>query len=133
MEHDHHTILASIDSRRYVSICAHGIVHITWGMTTLRFRPQDFAYLARVLDEKAVRPDDAPCQKPICMFSNDENKVTLRILEFGLFLSPPDFLLLVDMVVTALQRLNMLPFEPAQPAPRITQNHSKNGVFFSKN
>lgn len=133
MEHNnHHKILASLDARRYVSICAHGIVHLTWGMTTFHFRPQDFAYLARVLNEKAGMPGDEPCDNPICLFSNAESGVTLRILEFGIFLSPADFLMLVDMVVTALQRLNTRSFEPAQTAPTVS-SHAKSRFFFSKN
>ncbi len=134
MEHNnHYTILANIDSRRHVSICEHGTVHLTWGMTTFRFRPKDFAYLARILDEKAGMPDGAPCDEPICLSSNAESVVTLRILEFGVFLSPVDFLLLVDMVTNALQRLNTLPFESTPPAPIVISSRTDTPVFFSSN
>jgi len=134
MEYDaHHTILASLSAQKYVSICAHGTVHLTWGMTTLRFRPQDFEYLGRVLHHKTSCPDQALCNDPVCLFTIQESGFTLRILDFSLHLAPVDFLMLVDMVVTALQQMNTLPFETAQPAPITLPRQTECRMTFSHN
>ncbi len=135
MEHiNHYMILISLDAKKYISICEHGTIHLTWGMTTFRFRLQDFAYLSRVLNEKKSCPDDAFCPEPISLSLNAEGGVTLRILQYGLFLSSEEFLKLVDMVKIAMQQLNTFPGELSQSSvPLVFPNHAERLVFFSPN
>jgi len=129
-----HIILARLDTQKYVSVCARGIIHLTWGMTTFRFRPHDFAHLAQILSEKADNSGHPSNNNPICSFSDEEGKLTLRILDYGLYLSPTNFLLLVDMVVTAVEKISRLPEERLRPFARpALSSQTDNRVFFSKN
>lgn len=49
----HFLTLAQLDDQHTISACRHGIVHLTWGRITARFRRDEFRRLAGLL-ERAV-------------------------------------------------------------------------------
>jgi len=51
MRAPHFIQLAQIDDHRFISACRHGLVHLTWGRATLRFRREEFRQLADMLAE----------------------------------------------------------------------------------
>lgn len=84
--------LAQMDDQRFIAACRHGIVHLTWGRVTARFRQDEFRRLVRLLE----RAMDAP---PPVSVRDQDLRVTTRLnedceLQMGslvLLLSPPDF------------------------------------------
>lgn len=51
MRAPHFVRLAQIDEHRFISACRHGLVHLTWGRVTLRFRRDEFRQMAEMLTE----------------------------------------------------------------------------------
>jgi len=88
----HFMTLAQIDDQRFFAACRHGIVHLTWGRVTARFRQDEFRRLVRLLE----RATDA---SPPASVRDHDLRVTLRLdddceLQMGslvLLLSPADF------------------------------------------
>lgn len=87
----HFMPLAQMDDQRFIAACRHGIVHLTWGRVTARFRQDEFRRLVRLL-ERAI--DATP---PVSVRDRDL-RVTTRLnedceLQLGslvLLLSPAD-------------------------------------------
>ena len=84
--------LAQMDDQRFIAACRHGIVHLTWGRVTARFRQDEFRRLVLLLEQAM----DAP---PPVSFRDHDLRVTSRLnedceLQMGslvLLLSPADF------------------------------------------
>lgn len=70
----HFLTLAQLDERHTISACRHGIIHLTWGRITARFRRDEFRRLAGLL-ERAV---DA---LPPASLSDGDLRVTTHRLE----------------------------------------------------
>jgi hypothetical protein len=49
MQTPHFVTLVRIDRQRHVSACRHGLVHLTWERTTIRFSREEFRRLAALL------------------------------------------------------------------------------------
>ncbi|HFD40908.1 MAG TPA: hypothetical protein ENJ31_13785 [Anaerolineae bacterium] len=51
MRAPHFVQLARMDDHRFISACRHGLVHLTWGRVTLRFRREEFRQMADLLSQ----------------------------------------------------------------------------------
>lgn len=105
-EEDHHTVIAQIDERKYISICEHGTLHLVWGMVTLRFRPQDFAYVVHLLEQglSSTKGQEIVCG-PVRVKQDENGSFALRIIEIELYLNAVDYPVLVEIAKTALKSL----------------------------
>jgi hypothetical protein len=58
MRMPHFLRLAQLDNRHFITACRHGLVHLTWDRTTVRFSRDEFRRLVRLLErvEGAVPP-----------------------------------------------------------------------------
>jgi hypothetical protein len=96
-----------MDDQHFVTACRHGIVHLTWGRVTARFRQDEFRRLVRLLQ----RAMDSP---PPVSVRDQDLRVTTRLnedceLQMGslvLLLSPPHFRELARVVQEAVVRLD---------------------------
>ncbi len=99
--------LARVDEQRFITACRHGLVHVTWGRSTVRFSRDEFRRLAGLL-ERAV---DTPAPNQV---HDGGIRVTYRLgeeceLQIGplvLLLSPPEFQAFVQAASEAVQRLD---------------------------
>jgi len=53
MKAPHFVRLAQIDDQRFVTGCRHGLIHLTWGRITIRFRHDEFRRMANLLERAA--------------------------------------------------------------------------------
>lgn len=108
-EDDHFTVIARLDERNYIVHCEHGVIYLTWGMSTLRFLPQGFIHVARLLEQGVIGVTNRKiCDGEVCLIQDENGGFVLMIKDFGLRLDSTDFLLLVDLVRTALQRIGYI-------------------------
>jgi hypothetical protein len=98
--------LAQIDRERTIATCRHGLVHLSWGRTTLRFTRDEFRRLAALLKHAASAP-------PPFSFRDGGLRATTRPgeeceLQIGalvLLLPHDEFQRLSGMVQEAVQRM----------------------------
>lgn len=103
----HFMLLAQMDEQRFIAACRHGIVHLTWGRVTARFRQDEFRRLARLLE----RAMDA---SPPASVRDRDLRVTLRLdedceLQMGslvLLLPPVEFQEFARVGQEAVKRLD---------------------------
>jgi hypothetical protein len=103
----HFMPLAQMDDQRFITACRHGIVHLTWGRVTARFRQDEFRRLVRLL-ERAL--DASP---PVSVRDRDL-RVTTRLhedceLQMGslvLLISPADVQEFARVGQAAVERLD---------------------------
>ncbi len=131
---DHYKIIARIDERRYISKCAHGTIHLVWGIATIRFLPQDMPHVAHLLGKGSIG-DEAQriSHGPLCLTRNEGGGFVFVVKEFGLHLNAVDFLQLVDLVGTALQRMGYADSDdsgwPAPPPPAVAEGEFTRNSF----
>jgi hypothetical protein len=107
MKMPHFLRLAQVDDQRFITACRHGLVHLTWERTTIRFTRDEFRRLAGLL----ARAADALAP---ASFHDGQLSVTCRLdedCEFRmgpvvLLLSPADFQALGQTVRKAVQQLD---------------------------
>ncbi len=131
--------LAQLDDRHFIAACRHGLVHLTWDRTTVRFSRDEFRRLARLLERVE---DMVP---PACL-RDDDLRVTARLdedceLQMGslvLLLSPDRFSAFARAAQEALGRLDAFLAsgawdrdEPEEAPPDILGRTQ--GTLFSKN
>ena len=125
MRAPHFVRLAEIDEQRFITACRHGLVHLTWGRTTIRFSREEFRRLAGLLE----RASDALSP---ASFGDGTLSVTCRLdgdceLRFGvlvLLLSPAEFRELAQAARQGVDRLDTILAsgvwdreEPQEPPP----------------
>ena len=137
-EDDHYTLLAKGGDNHYIAHCKHDVIHLTWGTATLRFRPQDFTRIAHLLEQGVVGAENREiCDGPVCLIQDDSGGFTLMVKNFGLHLDASDFLMLVDLVRTALQQMRNIhkdePNLPAFPSLAVPVHRYAGNSFFSLN
>jgi len=110
MRTPHFLRLAQIDETRSISGCRHGLVHLGWGRTTIRFTRDEFRRLADLL----ARPGRAgDFSSPSFMREGEfeityqpENECKLRVGAVVLLLSPAEYRELEQGAREALKRLD---------------------------
>ena len=109
MMNPHFLPLAKLDDQHFIAACRHGIVHLTWGRVTVRYRKDEFRRLAGLLD----RAGEA---LPPTSLRDGEIRVTCRLdedceLKMGslvLLLSPSQFQEFCRVAVESVDRLEDL-------------------------
>jgi hypothetical protein len=109
MKMPHFLRLAEIDQQHFITACRHGLVHVTWGRTTLRLSRQEFRELARMLLQAT---DDLP---PISIRSGDlgvayraDDDCELRIGPLALLVSSAEFEQFAEATQNAVHQLDRI-------------------------
>jgi hypothetical protein len=112
----HLTVLAHASAYRAVAQCEHGALHVSWDITTLRLRPQDFMTLAQFLDRWGG-PSEAPSiTEGWCQLSRDRRgAVRLWIGQVGLALAATELNTLATLVRQSATILRVASDRPAAP------------------
>jgi hypothetical protein len=107
MRAPHFLQLARIDERRFIMACRHGMVHLTWGLVTLRFSRDKFRRLVALLERAsdAAPPSSARDGEASVIYRLDEDS-ELRVGPLALLLSPAEFQAFVAATTEAVQRLD---------------------------
>jgi hypothetical protein len=109
MRAPHFVRLAQIDDQRFITGCRHGLIHLTWGRTTIRFNRDEFRRVENLLARAAS--DLAPYSQ-----RDGEFGVTYRSddeceLQFGpvvMLLPNQEFKELAHAAQEALNRLDRI-------------------------
>jgi hypothetical protein len=99
--------LARLDEQHFISGCRHGLVHVTWGRSTLRFSREEFRRLAGLLGRvvNALPPMDAR-DGEIWVTRRLDEDCELRIGSLILLLPPAEFRAFVQASAEAVRRLD---------------------------
>jgi hypothetical protein len=87
----HFLPLAQMDDRRFISACRHGVVHLTWGRVTARFRQDEFRRLVRLLEQAMnASPPVSLRDRDLRVTSRLKEDCELQMGSLVLLLSPAD-------------------------------------------
>jgi hypothetical protein len=110
----HLTILAHSSAYRAVAQCEHGALHVSWDITTVRLRPQDFLTLAQFLDRWGSSSNTSSAAEGWCQITCDRRGATrLWIGQVGLALAATELSTFVDLVRQAATMLRTANDRPA--------------------
>jgi hypothetical protein len=99
--------LAEIDNRHFITACRHGLVHLTWDRTTVRFTRDEFRRLASLVEHATVASPPASIRDgELAVTLRPEGRYELRVGPLVLFLSPSQFEKLVPATQQAIRRLD---------------------------
>ncbi len=97
---DHFTIISQMDDNNYIRYCTHDVVHLIWGMTTLRFRPPSFSHLVKLIEDYAVCEGNRPVRSGSTVLLREENGCHILMLkDVGLRLAPDEFSPFVNLML----------------------------------
>lgn len=103
------TILARMDDLHFIAACPHGIAHLTWENTTLRFTLDEFQALAHLVERTIA------AQAPIVLTDGNLSvawqpldRCELQVGSAALRLAPADFRRLMAIVQEAKRCLDDL-------------------------
>lgn len=107
MRTPHFVKLAEIDEIRSVSACRHGLVHLTWGRTTVRFSRDEFRRLAGLLARArdTLSPSVAGDPEMQVTYRPGEN-CEVRVGAVVLLLSADEYAELYQAAQEAVRRLD---------------------------
>jgi hypothetical protein len=99
--------LARMDEQHFITGCRHGLVHVTWGRSTVRFSREEFRRLAGLLERAAdalppMEAQDGEIRVTRCLDEDCE----LRLGSLILLLSPAEFRVFVRASAEAVRRLD---------------------------
>lgn len=104
---NHLTILASTGGYRAVGQCEHGALHISWDISTIRLRPNDFWVLTQFLDRWGARSETPTVCEGWCQLSRDQyGAARLWVGQAGFALGPDDideFVLMMTQAAAVLR------------------------------
>lgn len=107
MRAPHFIRLAQIDEQRFITACRHGLVHLTWGRITVRFRREEFQQLAGMVERAADGlPPVSLRVGEMCVTTRFEDDCELQIGSLALLLSPAEFEQFVQTAQEAAHRLD---------------------------
>lgn len=101
--------LAQIDDRRSITACRHGLVHLSWGRTTVRFARDEFRQLAKLLQR--ARANQLPAtihDGELRITAYHDRECELQIGTLVLLLAPTEFEALVQAVEEAIHNLDRI-------------------------
>ena len=135
MARAHFIQLASLEERGVITICRHGIVHLSWRNMTIRYRVHDFRRLARLLEQGGALASPIPLyDDELCVAVEEADyRVTMGAVE--LLLNTEEFLAKTDMALEAVLRLDQLLAsdewreEEAEPFPLTPWEESESPRF----
>ena len=107
MRAPHFITLAQIDRAHFVTACRHGVVHLTWGRTTMRFSHSEFEKLASLVQHVADGPPPASAQDgELRVISRLEEDSELRVGSTVILLSPGEWRSFNKAMHSAAQHLS---------------------------
>ncbi len=107
MRTPHLVRLVEIDEQRFITGCRNGIVHLTWGRTTIRFTAEEFRRLADLLEE--ARDPLTPSSLRdgyLRVTCRRDEECEFRMGPLALLLSPAEFRELAAAAREAVDRLD---------------------------
>jgi len=109
MRAPHFVRLAEIDDQRFITACRHGLVHLTWGRTTIRFSRDEFRRLAGLL-ERAIDalPPASVGDGTLSVTCRLDGDCELRLGVLVLLLSPDEFQELAQAARQGVDRLDKI-------------------------
>jgi hypothetical protein len=139
MRTPHFLRLALINEQRFITACRHGLVHLTWERTTIRFSRDEFRQLSSLLQRAQ---DDMPPafvrEGQLCITCRLDEDCELQIGPLVLLLSPAEFDSFVEGARDAVCRLDEILAsgiwdreEPDEPPPNLVEHFRQ--VPFSQN
>jgi hypothetical protein len=101
------TLLSHANECRMIAQCEHGTLHITWDISTVRLRQDEFLTLARFLKERASGP--APTvSEGWCRLERDAHRThRLWIGQIGVVVAAEDFAILNTLIEDAASALSV--------------------------
>jgi hypothetical protein len=108
MARTHFSRLAHAPGQGVVSVCRHGLIHLTWGNVTLRLERELFLRLGRLLDRALAIASPIPIYDGELSVGFDQThfRITVEAIEWSL--STEAFLAFRAMVQEAVERLEAL-------------------------
>jgi hypothetical protein len=130
--------LAQLDPQRFIATCRNGLVHVTWGRTTVRFTRDEFPRLARLLEFAVdARPPATFRDGAVCITTRPDEDSELQLGPLVLLLPRDEFRRFVQTVQDAARGLDQFLAqggfhdEPGEPEPGVLEQLRRPG--FSKN
>ena len=107
MRAPHFITLAQIDRAHFITACRHGVVHLTWGRTTLRFSHSEFERLASLVQQVTDGPPPASAHDgELRVISRPEEDSELRVGPTVILLSPSEWRSFDKAIRSAAQHLS---------------------------
>jgi len=107
MRTPHFMRLAQIDETRSISGCRHGLVHLSWGRTTIRFARDEFRQLAGLLSRASDSLSPSFVREgELEITYQPENECRVQVEAVVLLLSPGEYRELERAARDALARLD---------------------------
>jgi hypothetical protein len=101
--------LAEIDKQRFITACRHGLVHLTWGRTTIRLSRDEFRRLAGFLERAAdALPPASVGDGTLSVICRLDGDCELRLGALVLLLSPDEFQELSQAARQGVDRLDTI-------------------------
>jgi len=117
MARSHFFPLARLEGQGMITVCRHGIVHLSWHNFTIRLRAENFQRLAHLLE----RGDTLAASFPLydggfsIAVQGEEYRITIDWLE--LVLEPEEYLALIEMALKGRDRLEQALASDDWPGP----------------
>jgi hypothetical protein len=103
----HFITLAQIDRAHFITACRHGVVHLTWGRTTVRFSHSQFEKLVGLVQYVADGPPPASAHdEELWVTSRLEEDSELRVGSTVILLSPSEWQAFSRAMRSAAQHLS---------------------------
>ncbi len=103
----HFITLAQIDRAHFITACRHGVVHLTWGRTTMRFSHSEFERLASLVQQVADGPPPASAHDgELWVISRLEEDSELGVGPTVILLSPSEWRSFDKAMRSAAQHLS---------------------------
>ena len=104
------TLLVAHDDHRFIGICEHGTLHISWGHIIIYMKPEDFLSLDYCLNRAIV-------ENRLFVENKIGKAAMLWIFNTAVLLKEEDFLIICSMVALSAKRLTV--HVPRHPNPAI--------------
>lgn len=108
MARTHFSRLAYLPGQGAVSICRHGLVHLTWENLTLRLQRSVFMRLGRLLERGLATSSSVPLYDQDLSVRSHGGEFHVAVASIELTLSAETYLAFRGMIRQALQRLETL-------------------------
>lgn len=103
----HFVRLVELDGQRFITACRHGLVHLTWERTTIRFSRDEFRRLAGLLNRASDDLFLAPIRDgDLRLTPRLDDDCELQVGSLVLLLSPDEFREFARAAQEAVQRLD---------------------------
>jgi hypothetical protein len=103
------TLIARRDAVRYIAQCEHGTLHLRWRRSAVQLTADEFAAVARFLGSWSKHERSATAlDSCISLFRDSSGMIQLWIVGAGLYLTPDDLLLLIELIEEAGHQPNAL-------------------------